>query len=68
MRTISQQAKLKSIAQKILLQVNTKLGGELWTVGVPLVRGYQDSVCVYTFIIIININGYLLEKSDGGWS
>ncbi|XP_056889498.1 piwi-like protein 2 [Takifugu flavidus] len=35
-RTISQQAKLKSIAQKILLQVNSKLGGELWTVGIPL--------------------------------
>lgn len=36
-RTISQQQKLKSIAQKILLQMNSKLGGELWTVNVPLV-------------------------------
>nr|XP_057926139.1 piwi-like protein 2 [Doryrhamphus excisus]XP_057926140.1 piwi-like protein 2 [Doryrhamphus excisus] len=35
-RTISQQQKLKSIAQKILLQMNSKLGGELWTVNVPL--------------------------------
>ncbi|KAM4577681.1 LOW QUALITY PROTEIN: piwi-like protein 2 [Odontesthes bonariensis] len=35
-RTISQQQKLRSIAQKILLQVNSKLGGELWTVNVPL--------------------------------
>ncbi|XP_067459656.1 piwi-like protein 2 [Thunnus thynnus] len=35
-RTISQQQKLKSIAQKILLQMNSKLGGELWTVSVPL--------------------------------
>ncbi|XP_040898052.1 piwi-like protein 2 [Toxotes jaculatrix] len=35
-RTISQQQKLKSIAQKILLQINSKLGGELWTVNVPL--------------------------------
>ncbi|XP_021166031.2 piwi-like protein 2 [Fundulus heteroclitus] len=35
-RTISQQQKLKSVAQKILLQVNSKLGGELWTVNVPL--------------------------------
>ncbi|KAM4746677.1 piwi-like protein 2 [Anableps anableps] len=35
-RTISQQQKLKSVAQKILLQVNIKLGGELWTVNVPL--------------------------------
>ncbi|XP_068460934.1 piwi-like protein 2 [Clinocottus analis] len=35
-RTISQPLKLKSIAQKILLQMNCKLGGELWTVSVPL--------------------------------
>ncbi|XP_049906897.1 piwi-like protein 2 [Epinephelus moara] len=35
-RTISQPQKLKSVAQKILLQVNSKLGGELWTVNVPL--------------------------------
>lgn len=37
-RTISQPQKLRSIAQKILLQINCKLGGELWTVSVPLVR------------------------------
>ncbi|XP_016898276.1 piwi-like protein 2 isoform X3 [Cynoglossus semilaevis] len=35
-RTISQPLKLKSIAQNILLQMNSKLGGELWTVNVPL--------------------------------
>ncbi|KAG8011711.1 Piwi-like protein 2 [Nibea albiflora] len=35
-RTISQQQKLRSISQKILLQMNSKLGGELWTVTVPL--------------------------------
>ncbi|XP_019949653.2 piwi-like protein 2 [Paralichthys olivaceus] len=35
-RTISQQQKLRSIAQKILLQMNSKLGGELWTVNIPL--------------------------------
>uniref|UniRef100_A0A671UE08 Piwi-like protein 2 n=1 Tax=Sparus aurata TaxID=8175 RepID=A0A671UE08_SPAAU len=35
-RTISKQQKLRSVAQKILLQMNSKLGGELWTVTVPL--------------------------------
>ncbi|XP_057702846.1 piwi-like protein 2 isoform X2 [Corythoichthys intestinalis] len=35
-RTISQPQKLRSVAQKILLQVNGKLGGELWTVNIPL--------------------------------
>ncbi|KAL2092219.1 hypothetical protein ACEWY4_012017 [Coilia grayii] len=36
MRTISQPQKLRSVAQKILLQINCKLGGELWSVNVPL--------------------------------
>ncbi|XP_041792594.1 piwi-like protein 2 [Chelmon rostratus] len=35
-QTISHQHKLRSVAQKILLQINSKLGGELWTVSVPL--------------------------------
>ncbi|KAL7840040.1 hypothetical protein SRHO_G00266980 [Serrasalmus rhombeus] len=35
-RTIAQPQKLRSIAQKILLQINCKVGGELWTVSVPL--------------------------------
>ncbi|XP_068130792.1 piwi-like protein 2 [Hyperolius riggenbachi] len=35
-RTISNPTKLRSIAQKILLQINCKLGGELWGVDIPL--------------------------------
>lgn len=35
-KTISQPQKLRSVAQKIILQINSKLGGELWTVNVPL--------------------------------
>ncbi|XP_054434757.1 piwi-like protein 2 isoform X1 [Pteronotus mesoamericanus] len=35
-RTISQPTKLRSVAQKILLQINCKLGGELWGVDIPL--------------------------------
>ncbi|XP_077325966.1 piwi-like protein 2 isoform X2 [Lithobates pipiens] len=35
-KTISNPAKLRSIAQKILLQINCKLGGELWGVDIPL--------------------------------
>uniref|UniRef100_A0A672IAA6 Piwi-like RNA-mediated gene silencing 2 n=1 Tax=Salarias fasciatus TaxID=181472 RepID=A0A672IAA6_SALFA len=34
--TISQNLRLRSIAQRLLLQINAKLGGELWTVSVPL--------------------------------
>uniref|UniRef100_A0A8C5K1N6 Piwi-like RNA-mediated gene silencing 2 n=1 Tax=Jaculus jaculus TaxID=51337 RepID=A0A8C5K1N6_JACJA len=35
-RTISQPTRLRSVAQKILLQMNCKLGGELWGVDIPL--------------------------------
>ncbi|XP_051780036.1 piwi-like protein 2 [Erpetoichthys calabaricus] len=38
LRTISQPQKLRAIAQKILLQINCKLGGALWSVAVPLKR------------------------------
>uniref|UniRef100_A0A8C9SV08 Piwi-like protein 2 n=1 Tax=Scleropages formosus TaxID=113540 RepID=A0A8C9SV08_SCLFO len=34
--TISHPQKLRSITQKILLQINCKLGGELWAVNIPL--------------------------------
>ncbi|KAE8291709.1 Piwi-like protein 2 [Larimichthys crocea] len=47
-RTISQQQKLRSIAQKVLLQMNSKLGGELWTVTVPLVNhNLPEKIVVY---------------------
>nr|DBA30176.1 TPA: hypothetical protein GDO54_006191 [Pyxicephalus adspersus] len=35
-KTISNPTKLRSIAQKILLQINCKLGGELWGADIPL--------------------------------
>ncbi|XP_032869778.1 piwi-like protein 2 [Amblyraja radiata] len=35
-RTISQTARMRCICQKILLQINCKLGGELWGVDIPL--------------------------------
>nr|KAF6402043.1 piwi like RNA-mediated gene silencing 2 [Rousettus aegyptiacus] len=35
-RTIGQPTRLRSVAQKILLQINCKLGGELWGVDIPL--------------------------------
>ncbi|KXJ04841.1 Piwi-like protein 2, partial [Exaiptasia diaphana] len=38
-RTISQQNKLRSVTQKIALQINVKLGGTLWGVDIPSVSG-----------------------------
>lgn len=34
-RTISDQRKLRSVTQKIALQINCKLGGTLWSVNIP---------------------------------
>ncbi|XP_063787875.1 piwi-like protein 2 isoform X5 [Pseudophryne corroboree] len=46
-RTISNPQKLRSIAQKILLQINCKLGGELWGVDIPLKNVMVIGVDVY---------------------
>ncbi|XP_075457581.1 piwi-like protein 2 isoform X3 [Ascaphus truei] len=46
-RTISQPQKLRTIAQKILLQINCKLGGELWGVDIPLKHLMVIGVDVY---------------------
>lgn len=34
-RTLSNQQKIRSIVQKILMQMNCKLGGSLWTIKIP---------------------------------
>ena len=34
-KTISNPGKLRSVVQKIVLQINCKMGGELWAVNIP---------------------------------
>jgi len=46
-RTISQQQKLRSVTQKIALQINCKLGGELWALEIPLKNIMVIGVDVY---------------------
>nr|XP_019569998.1 PREDICTED: piwi-like protein 2 [Rhinolophus sinicus] len=46
-RTIGQPTRLRSVAQKILLQINCKLGGELWGVDIPLKRLMVIGMDVY---------------------
>ena len=47
-RTISQPQKLRSVTQKIALQINCKLGGELWALEIPLVwLRYRIASCRY---------------------
>eukprot|EP00731_Ephydatia_muelleri_P025692 Em0017g775a len=46
-RTITQQQKLRSVAQKVALQMNAKLGGELWAVEIPLKSCMVVGIDVY---------------------
>ncbi|XP_012889867.1 PREDICTED: piwi-like protein 2 [Dipodomys ordii] len=46
-RTIGQPTRLRSVAQKILLQMNCKLGGELWGVDIPLKKLMVIGMDVY---------------------
>ncbi|XP_048186573.1 piwi-like protein 2 isoform X1 [Perognathus longimembris pacificus] len=46
-RTIGQPTRLRSVAQKILLQINCKLGGELWGVDIPLKKLMVIGMDVY---------------------
>lgn len=52
-KTISKPPKLKSVTEKIALQMNCKLGGALWTVTMPLVhRKLSYTILSYTFIYV----------------
>ena len=47
LKTISNQQKLRSVAQKIALQINCKLGGELWALDIPLKNLMVVGIDVY---------------------
>ncbi|XP_064121148.1 protein argonaute-3-like isoform X1 [Macrobrachium nipponense] len=46
-RTISQETKLRSVTQKIALQMNCKLGGELWALKIPMTGLMVCGIDVY---------------------
>ncbi|XP_063613916.1 piwi-like protein Ago3 [Penaeus indicus] len=46
-RTISQENRLRSVTQKIALQINCKLGGELWALKIPMTGLMVCGVDVY---------------------
>lgn len=67
LKTISDARKLRSVVQKIALQMNCKLGGELWSVPIPLedlmvcgMDTYHDNTrgrrSVLAFVASINQN------------
>ncbi|KAG0411858.1 hypothetical protein HPB47_010996 [Ixodes persulcatus] len=45
--TIGQQQKLRSVTQKVALQINCKLGGELWAVEIPMHNVMVIGIDVY---------------------
>lgn len=49
-RTISQPNKLRSVTQKIALQINVKLGGTLWGVDIPSV----SRIVILLTLILVN--------------
>ena len=53
-RTISQPNKLRSVTQKIALQINCKLGGELWALDIPLVS--------FNFVFLTTLSGRAYDK------
>lgn len=46
-KTISDERKLRSVVQKISLQINAKLGGELWQLHIPLVSYLDRKLTVH---------------------
>lgn len=46
-KTIAQEKKLRSVTQKIALQMNVKLGGELWAVEIPMKNIMVVGIDVY---------------------
>ncbi|GAB6024236.1 Piwi-like protein 1 [Chamberlinius hualienensis] len=56
-RTIEPGRKLRSVTQKILLQLNCKLGGELWSIKVPL-----------TGLMVCGMDSYHSPAGDGSKS
>uniref|UniRef100_A0A8C8ACH3 Piwi-like protein 2 n=1 Tax=Otus sunia TaxID=257818 RepID=A0A8C8ACH3_9STRI len=42
---VGQPGKMRSVVQKVLLQMNCKLGGELWGVDIPLVKWAKTPRC-----------------------
>ena len=47
LKTISDARKVTSVVQKILLQINCKLGGELWAINIPVKNLMVVGIDVY---------------------
>jgi len=52
-KTLQKQGQLMSVATKVGIQINAKLGGEIWAVQIP--------VCLF-FLYLIIINYFIRQK------
>lgn len=48
-------SKMRAVVQKVLLQINCKVGGELWGVDIPLVRRAEPSCAGFASCEVSNI-------------
>ena len=46
-KTISNEKRMSSVAQKVALQLNCKLGGELWSLKLPLAGVMVVGIDIY---------------------
>jgi hypothetical protein len=56
-KTISKKNQLMSVATKIGIQLNAKLGGEIWGVTIPVSEILCEGSVEY-LILVENVNGY----------
>lgn len=80
-KTIARPDKLRSVTQKIALQINCKLGGELWGLDIPMVfmlkYSHFEQLCrlqlhksKFLSLPLINIYTrylFIVVQFDGGW-
>lgn len=67
-KTISQAQKIRSVTQKVALQINCKLGGELWALQIPMVRVFFGALQIQPASIIYSESIYpkIVSKSIHG--
>eukprot|EP00118_Oscarella_pearsei_P005431 m.25027 g.25027 ORF g.25027 m.25027 type:complete len:833 (+) comp28715_c0_seq2:85-2583(+) len=65
-RTISHPTRIKAVTQKIALQINCKLGGELWSVDIPLKYLMVVGIDVYYDSVSSRFVGALVASTNRG--
>lgn len=50
-QTLADERKVRSVMQKVALQINCKLGGALWTINIPLVNTIHSYIILHVRIV-----------------